>query len=123
VNVLGARASRPPSALHSLELKLYEVSDNLEVLSVEGNQRSTEAVTGQGNKDIVDEYDFLALEVGAAQNNFDSGETSFLPVLIGRIDNPSDTFKGPKEVLHATDCKVVCTTAKQFLGDHAGEEG
>lgn len=87
--------------LKSLKSKLYKSTDDVEVLGVEGNQRGTDAVAGQGDEDIVNKGNFLALEVGASQNNSDGRESSFLPVLIGRIDNSPDPLKGPKKVLYA----------------------
>jgi len=66
---------------------------------------------------------FLLLRSGAPQRNSDGGETGFFPVLVGRIDNPPDTFKRSKKVLHTAYRKIVRTPDKKFLGDYARKEG
>ena len=87
------------------------------------NKSGTDAAAGEGNENIVDEGDFLALEVGALQDNSDGCKTGFFPVLVGGIDNPPDTLKRPKKVLHSAHSQVISAAHNKLLGDNAGEKG
>jgi len=111
------------TTLKPLKPKLYESADDFEVLGIECNESGTDAATGESNEDIIDEGDFLALKVGTFPNNPDGCEAGCFPVLVGRIDNPPDTLKRPKKVLHSAHSEVVSATHNELLGYDAGEKG